>query len=60
MDIEYWKRQGFAFELRFPNEYDLWVNHETLQKLRHYVDGRDWLSNPKTGEYELAPEPMSQ
>jgi len=55
-DIEHWKREGFAFEARFPNEYDLWMNRDTMQKLRRYTDGREWLSNPKTGEYELVQE----
>jgi len=53
MDIEHWKRKGFAFEARFPNEYDLWINRETMQNLRRYVGGREWLSNLTTGEYEL-------
>ena len=55
--IEYWKGEGFAFEARFPNEYDLWVNRETMQKLRRYCDGREWLSNLTTGEYELVQKP---
>jgi len=50
-DIEHWKRIGFTFEMRFPREYDLWVNHKTLQKLRRYVDGGEWLSNLSTEEY---------
>ena len=52
-DIEHWKREGFAFEARFPGEYDLWMNRETVQKLRRYVDEREWLSDLKTGEYAL-------
>lgn len=40
-DIEYWKKAGFAFEKRFPTEYDLWINRATLQKLRRYCDGRE-------------------
>ena len=56
MDIEHWKREGFAFEARFPNEYDLWMNKETMQKLRRYTDGREWLSNLTTGKYELVQE----
>jgi len=52
-DIEHWKREGFAFEARFPNEYDLWVNRKTMQKLRRYVGGREWLSDLTTGEYAL-------
>jgi hypothetical protein len=52
-DIEHWKGEGFAFEKRFPGEYDLWVNRETMQRLRRYVDGREWLSDLKTGEYAL-------
>ena len=52
-DIEHWKREGFAFEKRSPGEYDLWVNRETMQKLRRYVDGREWLSDLTTGEYAL-------
>lgn len=51
-DIEQWKREGFAFELRFPMEYDLWVNKHTMQKLRRHVDGSEWLSDLSTGEYE--------
>lgn len=52
-DIGYWKQKGFEFELRFPGEYDLWVHPKTLQKLRRYFDGRDWLSDIGTGEYRL-------
>ena len=52
-DIEHWKREGFTFEARFTGEYDLWVNHKTMQKLRRYVDGREWLSDLTTGEYAL-------
>ena len=52
-DIEHWKRLGFRFELRFPGEYDLWVNPDTMQKLRRYCDGREWLSNLRSGESEL-------
>lgn len=51
-DINYWKRNGFKFEARYPNEYDLWVNWKTMQKLRRYVDGKEWVSD-HTGEYEL-------
>ena len=50
-DIEYWKKKGFVFEVRFPTEYDLWVNHETMQKLRRYVNGQEWISDLTTGEY---------
>jgi hypothetical protein len=56
IDIEHWKRKGFKFEARFPNEYDLWVNQKTMQKLRRYVDGREWLSNLITGVYEIVQE----
>ena len=52
-DIEHWKQEGFTFEARFTGEYDLWVNHKTMQKLRRYVDGREWLSDLTTGEYAL-------
>ena len=52
-DIKYWKREGFVFEARFPGEYDLWLNRKTMQKLRRYVDGREWLSDLATGEYTL-------
>lgn len=55
-DIEYWKGEGFVFEARFPNEYDLWVNPKTVQKLRRYVDGKEWLSDLTTGEYVLVKE----
>lgn len=55
-DVEYWKSKGFAFEKRFPGEYDLWVNRETMQKLRRYVSGTEWLFNLTTGEYEVVPE----
>lgn len=56
-DIEYWKKEGFAFEARFPPEYDLWVNRTTMQKLRRYVDNREFLSDKTTGEYKLVQEP---
>ena len=52
-DIEHWKQKGFAFEMRFPDEYDLWFNEKTMQHLRRYVDGRELVSNLTTGEYEL-------
>ena len=52
-DIEHWKQEGFTFEARFTGEYDLWVNHKTMQKLRRYVDGREWISDLTTGEYAL-------
>ena len=52
-DIEHWKQEGFTFEARFPGEYDLWVNYKTMQKLRRYVDGREWISDLTTGEYAL-------
>lgn len=50
-DVEHWKREGFVFEARFPNEYDLWMNRGTMQKLRRYVDGRECLSDSTTGRY---------
>jgi hypothetical protein len=46
-NIEHWKREGFAFEERFPTEYDLWFNKKITQSLRRYVDGREWLSHLK-------------
>ena len=52
-DINYWKKRGFQFSKRFPNEYDLWINKCTFQKLRRYCDGREWLSDLKTGKYVL-------
>jgi hypothetical protein len=52
-DYEEWKKEGFSFEKRFPGEYDLWVHPKTMQKLRRYVDGREWLSDLVTGEYRL-------
>jgi hypothetical protein len=52
-DVEHWKREGFVFEARFPNEYDLWMNRGTMQKLRRYVDGRECLSDSTTGKYRL-------
>ena len=51
-DIEHWKKKGFEFEARFHGEYDLWVNQKTMQRLRRYADGREYLTNLKTGEYE--------
>jgi hypothetical protein len=55
-DIEHWKREGFALVARFPNEYELWVNRKTMQNLRRYCDGREWLSDLATGEYILVQE----
>jgi hypothetical protein len=49
-DIEHWKRLGFRFEARFPNEYDLWLHSKTLRKLRLYCDGSAWLTD-ENGEY---------
>lgn len=51
--IEHWKAKGFSFEARFPGEYDLWVNTTTMQRLRRYVDGREWITDEKTGVYHL-------
>lgn len=58
-DIEHWKQEGFAFEARFPGEYDLWVNRKTMQKLRRYVNGQEWITDTNTGEYILAEEDAS-
>jgi len=55
-DIEVWKQKGFTFANRFPGEYDIWVNERTGQRLRRYEDGREWLSDLKTGEYALVEE----
>lgn len=51
--IEYWKQKGFVFDVYFKHEYEFWINPETLQTLRRYNDGRELLSNIKTGKYEL-------
>jgi len=50
-DAGYWEQRGFVFEKRFPDEYDLWVNPDTMQRLRRYFDGGEWLTHPRTGEY---------
>lgn len=55
-DVEYWKSKGFAFEKRSLGEYDLWVNRVTMQRLRRYISGTEWLSNLDTGKYEVVPE----
>ncbi len=48
---EHWKSDGFVYEAMFTGEYELWINPATLQKLRRYCDGSEWLSDLKTGEY---------
>ncbi len=50
--IDYWKRQGFAFVQHFPGEYSLWVQQTTMRKLRRHVDGSEWVTSERTGEYE--------
>lgn len=49
--IEHWKEKGFSFEKRFPGEYELWVNRITMQRLRRYLDGSEWITREKTGVY---------
>jgi len=51
-DMEEWALKGFRYDTTFPDEYDLWINPDTMQKLRHYKDGSVWLTNLKTGDYE--------
>ena len=51
-DMEEWALKGFRYNTTFPDEYDLWTNHKTMQNLRRYKDGSVWVTNPKTGEYE--------
>ena len=58
--IEHWKQKGFEFEARFPDEYDLWINLDTMQKLRRYFNGREWLTSLTTGEYEPVCDPITQ
>jgi hypothetical protein len=59
-DIEYWKNKGFRFKARFPGEYNLWINLETMQKLRRYCDGRELLSDIKTGEYKIVSSDIAE
>jgi len=51
-DMEEWALKGFRYETTFPDEYDLWIKPDTMQKLRRYIDGSVWITNIKTGEYE--------
>jgi len=55
-DIDNWKCLGFHFAKRFPGEYDLWVNGHTMQCLRRYTNGTEWITNTTTGEYEKVEE----
>ena len=50
---DYWRQRGFRFEKRFPGEYDVWRHPGTLQHLRLYDDGSQWLQDAQTGEYKL-------
>jgi hypothetical protein len=51
-DMEEWALKGFRYDTTFPDEYDLWINPDTMQNLRRYKDGSVWLTNLKTGDYE--------
>ena len=51
--IEYWKKKGFVYETTFPDEYALWTNRSTMQRLRIYMNGSEWLTDKKTGKYRL-------
>lgn len=53
-DMEEWALKGFQYDITFPDEYALWINPATMQSLRRYKDGRVWVTNPETGEYEEA------
>ena len=53
-DMEEWALKGFQYDMTFPDEYDLWINPNTIQKLRRYIDGSVWITNIKTGEYQKA------
>ena len=50
MRVEYWRKKGFEFEARFP-EYELWVDMEEMQYLRLYRDGRERITDKRTGMY---------
>lgn len=49
-DMEEWALKGFRYDTTFPDEYDLWINPDTMQNLRRYKDGSVWLTNLKTGD----------
>ena len=51
-DMEEWALKGFRYDTTFPDEYDLWTNPETMQRLRRYTDGSVCVTNLKTGEYQ--------
>ena len=51
-DMEEWALKGFRYDTTFPDEYDLWIKPDTMQKLRRYIGGSVWVTNIKTGEYE--------
>ena len=51
-DTQYWLQKGFRFGARFQDEYDLWVDPKTMQRLRRYINGDEWLTDLNTGEYK--------
>ena len=53
-DMEEWALKGFRYDMTFHDEYDLWINPDTMQKLRRHIDGSVWIKNIKTGEYQKA------
>ena len=56
-DMEEWALKGFRYDTTFPDEYDLWTNPETMQRLRRYTDGSVCVTNLKTGEYQKLEKP---
>ena len=55
MRVEYWKENGFEFEAVFP-EYELWMHREMMQYLRLYTDGRERITDKRTGMYRPVDE----
>jgi hypothetical protein len=52
----YWESKGFVLQKTFPGEYDILRHPRTLQTVRLYFDGPDWIRDLETGEYRAVRE----
>jgi hypothetical protein len=50
--IEYWKWEGYVIGAVYPDEYVLLEHPKNFGYVRIYDDGRVWVKNPNTGEYQ--------
>jgi len=51
--IEAWKKKGYTEEHVFPGEYTLLMNPTTFDRVRVYENGQVWMTDLKTGMYNL-------